>query len=272
MIESTSKDGKFKLRFDEGPHTYEMENLTTLERGLVPGVTTFNKDGYPESIYLSMWKAGEASKFAVNALLGYLSSANELKEEEINKIVSSSKRAWMKPAKAAADIGTIVHDYAYADLTGTPFDEQKIIQHFEAKKILSCISQYREWKEKNPCKNVLAEQVVGSPSHGFAGKLDRLDELAGGVLRLRDYKTSSGIYLDMFVQMESYVMAVEEWLGLCVHETEVVRFGKDGEFESKTSVQLAQELGTTNSRLRMDLQAQVIRNRGTYGFRKLYEV
>lgn len=255
ILKSTSLDGQHVLEFDEEPHSY------TLDGGLVPGVTTFNKEGYPESIYLSMWKAGEAAKYAVNSLLGYLSSSNELKQEEIEKIVKSSKRAWMVPAKAAASIGTVVHDYAYAHSNGKPFDDAVILQHPGAQKILSCISQYKEWDSKDECEKVAAEQIVGSVKYRFGGKFDRLDKVKGK-LRIRDYKTSSGIYMDMFIQMASYKIAIKEWLGLDVEELEIVRFGKDGEFETKL---------VTDPNAISDFEAQAIRNRSTSMFRDFYE-
>lgn len=266
QVKSKSADGLHEIIFDEGPHIY------TLDGNAVPGVTTFNKEGYPESIYLSMWKAGEAGKFAINALLSYLATASELKEDEIEKIVRSSKRAWMVPSKAAASIGTVVHDYAYADSNGLSFDDQVILQHPGRQKILGCIALYKEWASKDVCEKVASEQVVGSARLWFAGKFDRLDRMPNGKLRLRDYKTSTGIYLDMFMQMAAYKIAIREWLGDEVNELEVIRFGKEGDFEAKTSMQYAEQLEMTHEQFLSNLEKQVVRNKETYDFRHVHEV
>lgn len=273
VITSISKDGKYGIEFDEEPHVYRMWQTSDPRRKYpVPGVTTFNKDGYPESIQLSMWKAGEAGKYAVNALLEYLSKTEEIKERDLDAIVKSSKRAWLTPAKKAANIGTIVHDYAYANTTGQPFDDSQLLRHPDPQKVLACVAKFREWNETKLGILKLAETIVGSARLHFAGKFDRLDEMPNGILRIRDYKTSSGIFLDMFAQMVSYGIAIEEWLGLPIGEYEVVRFGKtDGEFETKTSMQYAEEKGVSHEDFIQALKDQVARSRGTYDFRNFYD-
>jgi len=86
--------------------------------------------------------------------------------------------------------------------------------------------------------------------------LDRVN----GKLILRDYKTSKDIFLEQFIQLAGYAIAIKEWLNLDVEGIEVLRFGKeDGAFENL--------LISDPAELQM-FKDQAIRCRGTFEFSK----
>jgi len=79
---------------------------------------------------------------------------------------------------------------------------------------------------------------------------------------LSDYKTSSGIYADMFIQLGLYKIAIEEWMNVKVDALEILRFGKDGVFEPRYTENIDQI---------NDYVSQGIRVLQTANFRRKYE-
>lgn len=256
VIESTSKDGLHDVHFDEEAHLYELDGKP------VPGVTTFIKAGWPESPYLTGWKIGEGAKYAIQELIAASRRLDPLTEELIDGIVKRSKNAYLVSSRAAASVGTVVHDYAYANENGQEFDEKKILEHPNAVKVLACIAKFKEWKEFNRDTIVACEAVVGSSRYSYGGKFDRL-ATRNGLLVLSDFKTSSGIFGDFWLQLAAYKIAIEEWIGKTVDALEIIRFGKtDGAFETK--------LIDDKDQIR-EFEMQTLRNRETYEFRKQHD-
>lgn len=54
------------------------------------------------------------------------------------------------------------------------------------------------------------EVIVGSKRFGFAGRFDKVAVLPDGTRRLRDYKTSGGVYPEYDVQLSGYWIAYHE--------------------------------------------------------------
>lgn len=260
IVTTKSLDGLHEAVFEEDAekkiHRY------WLDREPTPGVTTFNKDAYPESFFLVGWKIGQGAKFVMDSLLEKARLNEAIDEKWIEQTIKSSKVAFKKAAKEAADIGTLLHDYAYCHETEKPFDDYELIKHPDAQKVLACVAKFKEWKQQNVDEIILSETVVASVRYQFAGKFDRLVRRNGLVI-LSDFKTSRGIYTDQFIQLASYKIAIEEWLGMQVHGLEVLRFGKDdAEFETK----LVTDKDEINA-----YESQAKRNRETYGFRQRFD-
>jgi len=219
-----SKSGKNTLTFDEDKHVY------TLNGNPVYGVTTINKQGYPMS----------------PKLLGWLMSKGRVKAK--------------KESKEAADIGTLVHDYANLFEKDGKISEElhnKINTQVNKNLILSCIKKFRRWKRQNLDEIIGSEEIVASVNYNFAGKYDRLSK-RNGLVVLSDFKTSSGIYVDQFVQLAGYTIALKEWKNISVDAVEILRFGKeDGTFEPKI---------VTDQSLIRDFQEQFLRNIFTFNF------
>lgn len=257
MIESRS--GNNILTFDEEKHIYKLNG------DIVNSVTTINKLSLPESPRLAAWKVGEGVKYAINSLSEFPQQVNKLPDYLLEEITKKSKAAWMTTARKAANIGTIIHDYAEQFEFKGKIDEElheKIKSHKDKAKILSCIKKFRRWKIQNKDTILRHEEILASVLYGFAGKFDRLSN-RNGLIVLSDFKTSSGFFIDQFIQLAAYVVLLKEWLNIDVDVIEIIRFGKeDGEFEVK-QVKDKKEI--------KELQKQFIRGLETYKFMKEHE-
>jgi hypothetical protein len=222
IIESVS--GGNILLFDSEKHTYKLNGEYTY------GVTTINKKGYPISPHLLRWMMARGIK--------------------------KSK----KEAEEAASIGKLVHSYAenYEHHKKTPDDlHDNIIFHKDKALVLNCIKKFRRWERENQDKLIGSEGLVASVEYNFAGTFDRLAQRKNEVV-LSDFKTSSGIYTEQFIQISAYALALWEWRKIKVDVLEVIRFGKDsGEFETKQ---------ISNIKQIVELQEQFIRNLHTMRF------
>lgn len=227
-----SQCGENYLTFDDEKHIYNLNGE------IVPGVTGFIKGGLPTAFYLTSWMIGKGAEFVVNYFRDWRTSEDEFPNaDKVKELIKRAKTAYRKDAQAAADIGSIVHDYAYLVETNHPDRAQALIDiasyRADWAKIKNGIDKFVEWKKENNDEVVGAEQIVASVDHQFGGKFDRLG-LRGKRLVLSDFKTSNGIYLDQFIQLGAYALAIKEWLGKTVDEIEILRFGKEsGEFEVK---------------------------------------
>ncbi len=78
---------------------------------------------------------------------------------------------------------------------------------------------------------ILVEQIVGSPTHGFAGRVDLVAEI-NGLHYLCDAKTNRNgrVYDNHHAQAAGYVLALEE-CGYSVMGSILVGLGDDGTFE-----------------------------------------
>ena len=250
------------LTFNESSHRYKLDDKS------ISGVTTINKSGYPQSFFLTNWMIGQGAEFVANKLVTFYKwKARKSKGfvkpmvKQVAWIVKKSKQAYRRKSKEAADIGTVVHDYANAYEAKLPFDMKRVTEHKDRFKIEKCLKKFVSWAKKNKDEMIAAEEVVASPTYWYAGKFDRLTK-RNGLNILSDFKTSSGIYVDMFVQMAGYAIAIKEWMGIDVHGIEIVRFGKDGSFETKLVTDVAEITEYMN---------QFVRNCLTSQFRKKFE-
>ncbi len=263
MAVTISEKNRHILTFDENSHRYKLDGKS------ISGVTTINKSGYPESFFLTNWKIGQGADYIVKKLLTFYKWKFRSKPDkfvkpltkQITELIKKSKRAFMHKSTAAASIGTVVHDYANAYEAKIPFDMSVVTEHKDRDKIEKCIAKFIEWSDKNKDEMLLAEEVVASPTYWFAGKFDRLAK-RNGLTILSDFKTSSFIYTDQFVQLAGYAIAIKEWLGIDVNGIEILRFGKDGSFETKL---------VTNTEEITEYMNQFVRNCLTSQFRKKFE-
>lgn len=265
ILTATSFDGKHTIEFNEGSHRYKMNAKPAV------GVTTFLKAGYPTSMGLIQWfktQTAEAlfTSMTVPGEQGYYPREGfwPIGESTKAELIKTAKAADREVSQEAADIGTICHGYAELHSLGQFEEADKLLNQVREAAtwplIETCIVKYKEWALQNKGKLIHAEGLVGSPAFLFCGKFDRLD-MVNGKLILRDYKTSKDIFLDQYIQLAAYAIAIKEWLGLDVEGLEVLRFGKDdGTFETLL-VDDPKEISV--------FKDQAIRCRYTYEFRKL---
>lgn len=262
---SRSFDGRHVIEFNEASHRYKLDGKAC------PGVTTVTKGGYPTSQGLIHWQKGQA----LNSLFTNLTVPGEdgfypreaywpISEEQRKELFKEAQAADRAVAQEAADIGSLIHEHAFlyetkGDITKLAQDIAKLPQEIQAK-IANGIGKFQAWRMTVPDVLVAAETLIASPTHNFCGKFDKL-ATRNGRLILSDYKSSKDIYLDQFIQLGAYAIAIKEWLNLDVQGLEVLRFGKeDGEFETM----LIEDVNEIE-----EFKRQAIRCRETHEFRKL---
>lgn len=255
LIQSESK-GNF-LTFDDGEHTY------TLNGRLVPGGSTIPKS-MPTPIGLRKWEVGQGVYFAIEQLKYFPQPWDVLPEEIWAELFTKSKSAGKKKAKEAADIGSLVHEYAEHDKTPQLESVKQKIETFPDKeKVELCLREYLKWDELSGYKTIDSEQIIASVQYQWGGKYDRLVKSNNGKVILVDFKTSSGIFLEHKVQVGGcYNQALKEWRDIDLDGVDLVRFGKDGSFEH--------ELITKKKELQVYIE-QAIRCRATFEFMKEWE-
>lgn len=231
------------LTFDPNPR----KHIYTLDGNIVPGVTTVNKKGYPTSEKLLNWfmKNGRASK---------------------------------QIASEAADVGKLVHKYAELKIAGTieQFDWKPVDESEFKREIKNSIALFEAWFKTNNTKTIASELMVASPTYQFAGTLDRLSSNAHDEAGIEDYKTSSGFFIDQFVQMAGYKIALYEWKGIEAKWFRINLFSKkDADFHTllvnREGWFLDGELYKQDPYAMQKLESQFLRNRKTYAFVAEYD-
>lgn len=257
LIQSQSGDNY--LTFDDVEHTY------TLNGKLVPGGSSLPKM-LPTPIFLRKWETGQGVAYAIEQLKLCPEPVAKLPQYLLDEIITKSKSAGQRVAKKAANIGSIVHEWAEADgnnNTARIAELDKIInEHPDREKILLCLREYKKWNLESGYETVDAEQVIASVKYGWGGKYDRFSLLKSKKIMI-DFKTSSGIFLEHKVQVGGcYNQAMKEWRDIELDGIDLVRFGKDGSFEH--------ELITRKSHLK-ELIEQAVVCKKTFDFMKEWE-
>lgn len=241
MLTSKSHNGTHNLKFEVKRHIY------WLDEKIVPGVTTVNKKGFPTNEKLLNW-------FKRNG--------------------QNSTRI----ANEAADVGKIVHKYAEHTANGESgkFDWSIVESHKHKIQIKNCIRLFTSWWEKNTTRTMGTELLIASPTYNFGGMIDRLALNTQDELGIEDYKTSSGFFIDQFVQQAGYKIAAYEWLNMDIKWLRINLFGKqDGDFHTLLVNQegwyLDEKIYLADKFAMLKLQNQFVSNRKTYGFVDEYE-
>jgi hypothetical protein len=230
MIKTKSCDGH-ELIFNSAAKGRQPRYL--LDGKKVAGVSSIKEATLPTSYNLINWKCKESAKYAIQAVEQHFLENNDLPSDEwIEQVVESSAGASKKESKKATDIGTIVHEYC---LYRRMDDRQQLLkltktvgEHVDKDKILNCVKLFEMYLNEHTTDEVVkVEHSVGHPERGIAGTLDVIIKRPNVGMMLCDYKTSSGIYPDMFIQTALYDVCVERWDGLEMAGYEIVRLGKE---------------------------------------------
>jgi hypothetical protein len=90
-----------------------------------------------------------------------------------------------------------------------------------------------KWLVKASPEPVLTEQVVGSPTHGYAGRLDLL-AIVDGRRTLCDLKTNPGgrVYPEAHLQTAAYMLALEECGVEPAERAIIIAAGEGGAFQA----------------------------------------
>ena len=217
--EFTDYDG-FTVEYRDASHRYWI--IKDGERISVPSVTGVEKVLAKDA--LIPW----AEKMGVEGALR-LERAGQLNGIAIKDAVYAM-RTYGEGASAkrdaGADRGTAIHDALrfYCEAGAVPnvgdFDES----------VRGYVQALCKWLLKTAPEPVLVENVVGSWTHGFAGRFDLLATIDGDLV-LVDLKTSSGsarVFKEAHLQVAGYELALEECELQKPARTLIVALGEDG--------------------------------------------
>lgn len=164
-------------------HTYALDGHR------VPGVTTVIRNSCPPGGLLS-WYAKQAASWAAT----HVTELGTLGEDAW---VSLAAQAADRARDAAADRGRKVHAAADKLIDGEPveIDEPDVLARAQL-----VVDFLEAWDA-----HVLArEAVVFNERYGYAGTFDLIADLSDGKRWLLDYKTGSGVYRDVALQLAAY--------------------------------------------------------------------
>lgn len=198
-------------------HTYTIDDI------LVPGVTSVT--GMFPKEWMGPWVAKENATYML-AELDKIQSMNGIgvSVADVRKLILDGKGAYRRKADTAADKGTQAHAWIESFIaTGNypPMPQDPIVA--------ACVSEFVRWYESHHVHFVASELVVGSRVHMFGGTLDALAWI-DDVFCLVDFKTSSGVHPEMYVQTAGYEIGLHEtyWHLPKREQRWILRFPKDG--------------------------------------------
>lgn len=222
-LESTSHG--HVLKYNDAVHRYWCDGKP------MKGVSSI-KEAYPKGDGLTNWKIKQGIEQALPMYKtwfmnkGFDAVPTEAQYKEIIDALMVEVKKEKKMNKAA-DIGKVLHDYAYCKENHLTFDYSQVAGHPDQVKIENAITNFETWH--STCKDVVikSEQIVASVKHWFAGTFDRL-VMRDGLLVLCDFKTSGSITgVEYKLQLAGYRIAIREWLGMEVQAFELERFDKE---------------------------------------------
>jgi genome maintenance exonuclease 1 len=204
---------KQNIEFQEDGHTYTMGGK------LLTGVTTVLDVRAKD--FLKWWTV----KLMYQTLLPKLKEVQGISEEEWEKILLEAKKAHTVKSKEALVSGTIAHDWIEKYIKGEKNDLP------EDEKARNAINEFLSWEKEHRVEWIASELVVASPEHQYAGTIDFIARI-DGKLTLGDFKTSSQISEDYYLQTAAYQMALEPLIDEPIEQRVILRIPKDGtEFE-----------------------------------------
>lgn len=214
--------GKITIDFFEGKHSYVIR-----ETGKRPLSVTACTGIIDKSRPLIFWAVG----LAKNHLLENLQNGKAIDEA----IIEEACKQHQVFKKAAADIGTEVHEWA-ENWIKTKIKERKDLKLPDNEKAANGAIAFLKWVDENKIKFIASEQIVYSKKHDYVGIMDckfTMGKEKHKIIHAGDFKTSKGIYNEYRYQVAGYQGADEEESGEVYGTKWLMRFGKDdGEFEA----------------------------------------
>lgn len=208
--------GEIELSFDPVKHIYEANGK------LVYGVTGII--GVLSKPFLTPW--------AVKLTADYVRENKGFLTEHLEDILVNAKREHRRVSKEARELGTRVHDIAdrwFSENKSKLMIEMLGVKNEEER---NALISFIKITEKMKLEREFGERKIYSKKYHYAGTTDFIGKV-DGVMTLVDYKCSSAIYPEVFLQLFAYAQAIEEETGLKIEQTAVFRLGKDGEPEVK---------------------------------------
>lgn len=209
-------DGAVALDFDERKHVYKVDGIA------VPSVTRVL------DIIAKPALVGWAAKCASELIAAELRPGVALDEVQIGDLAERAKRAHRDASRRAAGIGSEVHTWAERHARGE--DPAPPVNPL----IRNGVDAYKAWLATHDVKTIAVERRCYSRRHKYAGTVDLVARIDGGVA-VADFKTSSSLYDEYALQLAAYQQALIEE-GVVDEDADrwLIRFDKnDGDFEAR---------------------------------------
>lgn len=188
-------NGEETLEFDERAHAYKWKGK------FVPGVTSILR--LLDKPALVQWAANCAVQYITDGFLQKREAGDELETSSFLSLCQEAKTAHRRISREATNVGSAVHEFAERVLVDRraplPSDPQA------AKGAQAFLS----WFHTHNIEPVHVERMVLSRRWYYAGTVDFFGKIDGETCVL-DFKTSSGLYLEMILQLAAYAVALEE--------------------------------------------------------------
>lgn len=212
-------DGKVYLDFDPVKHRYKING--EFAYGVTTALGIINKP------FLVQWAASQAADYVKSSL----KPGQALDELEIQELVASARKAHITKRDGAADAGTYVHNWIESFVRGekpeTPVND----------KLAKVINDFRKWWDTTKPEVISPERMLCSPTHKLAGTTDLICRI-NGKLTIVDWKTGSGIYPEMFLQMGAYALMYQEETGEEVEQLTIVNASIKNMFQTQSVTQV----------------------------------
>lgn len=194
-----------KLEFSKAKHAY------TWDGKFIPGVTSIlqllNKPA------LVPWAAGVAVSHILENFKDHFG------RPELEVLCREAKNAHRIFSRSAADIGTAVHKFAEQALV------DRRVSMPSNPEVRKGAEAFLGWLHKHKPVPIDCERIVFSKHWYYAGTCDMWGRLDGKLCVL-DFKTSSGLYLEMLLQIAAYAIALEEETGERIDDGWIIRLDK----------------------------------------------
>lgn len=211
--EESLYDGEVKLVFDAKKHAYRYGEK------FVPGVTSVLK--LLNKPALVPWAANQCASYVKSK------AKDGMTRPEIVALADEARKAYQRFTDEAADIGSLVHNYAESVLKG---EEVALPEHPAAVK--GC-NAFEEWRKSHEIKCLASEMIIFSKEMFYAGTADFYGYIDGELV-VADFKTSSGIWNEYLLQTAAYQLAIEEEANVKIQARWIIRLDKKtGDFEAK---------------------------------------
>lgn len=205
------------LEFDEKTHIYSLDGKR------IDGVTSaLSIIAKPALVY---WAVGEAVKVLERSIKPGVS----YDEIQLKNLLGNAKGSHRRVSDEAATMGSMIHQWIEDYISGKnpPMPVNN--------KIKSSVEQFLKWVGEYQVKFLKSENLVYSKVGNYAGTFDFIAEI-GGKKYIGDFKSSSGIWDEYWLQVAAYQQAyLEEFPTETIDGAMIVRLGKNNQLEVKTS-------------------------------------
>ena len=219
-------DGKsIELEFNEAKHQYSHEGE------FVPAVTSVLSTTIAKQQFLMPW----AVKMGAEWFGDMVKPAQQQSVKEhhytfkdnmtAEDVATGIKKAYRQKSAGAIDLGRRVHEWCEQAILWK-LGKAEVPSMPEEEPAVNAINAFRDWVKSNEVEWLAAEQRVYSRKHNYAGTVDAVAHV-NGEFSVIDFKTSTRIYEEYYLQVAAYSKCVEDIYGDPVDSAYILRFDKE---------------------------------------------